>query len=227
MALRLLWVRSKEYWQEGTGQLAIRELVPDWEVPDPRRLPAERKHGYLLAQPRAPTSIRWLLVGAAGHRPTWDPVRGYGYHERREEVNALSARVTNGGAAVPHYSRLNMIVIDVPEDDHDQELAFWQAAIGQELTWSKRHPEFHGALVPRQQQLGLIVQRLGEGQARVHLDFHTDDVEAEVTRLEKLGAKREQRVKDWYVMRDPAGMLFCVVAEKPGSLDDDNAHRWD
>jgi predicted enzyme related to lactoylglutathione lyase len=120
-----------------------------------------------------------------------------------------------------------MIVIDVPGEDHDQELAFWQAALGQELTRIERHPEFHGAFLPRQQQVGLLVQRLGSGQARVHLDFHTDDAEAEVARLERLGAQREQRVHDWYVMRDPAGMLFCVVPEKPGSLDDDNAHRWD
>ena len=29
-----------------------------------------------------------------------------------------------------HYSRLYMVVIDVPEAEHDQELAFWQAATG-------------------------------------------------------------------------------------------------
>jgi Glyoxalase-like domain len=128
---------------------------------------------------------------------------------------------------VPHYSRLRLIVIDVPGDDHDQELAFWQAAIGQQLTRNERHPEYHGALLPNQQQVGLLLQRLGEGQARVHLDLHTDNVEAEVARLEKLGARRERRVLDWYVMRDPAGLLFCVVPVEVGSLDDDNAQRWD
>jgi predicted enzyme related to lactoylglutathione lyase len=128
---------------------------------------------------------------------------------------------------VPHYSSLRVIVIDVPGDDHDQELAFWQAAIGKKLTRIERYPEYHGARLPQQRHLGLLVQRLGEGSARMHLDFHTDDVEAEVTRLEKLGARRERQEQEWHVMRDPAGLLFCVVPAQAGSLDDDNAQRWD
>jgi hypothetical protein len=128
---------------------------------------------------------------------------------------------------VPHYSRLELVAIDVPEDDHGQELAFWQGAIGKELSQGKSHPEFHGGLLPHQQHFGLLIQRLGEGRARVHLDLHTDDLEAEVVRLEKLGARREQLVQDWYVMRDPAGLLFCVVPVKAGSLNDGNAQRWD
>jgi predicted enzyme related to lactoylglutathione lyase len=120
-----------------------------------------------------------------------------------------------------------MVVIDVPEENHDEGLAFWQAAIGQELTQIERHPEYHGALLPHQEQIGLLVQRLGGGPARVHLDFHTDDVDAEVARLETLGATREQQVQDWYVMRDPANLLFCVVPVRPGTLNDDNAQRWD
>jgi hypothetical protein len=28
-------------------------------------------------------------------------------------------------------------------------------------------------------------------------------------------------------MRDPAGLLFCVIPQPSGSLNDDNAHRWD
>ena len=126
---------------------------------------------------------------------------------------------------MPHYSKLHMVVIDFPERDHDQGLAFWQAATGQELTRIERHPEYHGALLPHQ-QIGLLVQRLGQGPARVHLDFHTDDVEAEAARLEKLGATREQREPDWQVMRDPAGLLFCVVKARAGSLHDGNAQRW-
>ena len=120
-----------------------------------------------------------------------------------------------------------MVVIDIPGDDHDQGLAFWQAAIGQELAQIERHPEYHGAVLPHQQQVALLVQRLGDGPARVHLDFHTDDIDAEVARLEKLGATREQQVQDWHVMRDPAGLVFCVVPVEAGTLDENNAQRWD
>ncbi len=125
-----------------------------------------------------------------------------------------------------HYSRLSKIVIDVPPADHDREVAFWSGAVGQELTQGSRFPEYHGADL-RGAEFGLLIQRLGEGQGRLHLDVHTDDLEAEVARLEALGAQRAAMVHSWWVLRDPAGLLFCVVPEPAGSLNDGNARRWD
>ena len=125
-----------------------------------------------------------------------------------------------------HYSRLSVAVVDVPDADHDRELAFWQAASGEALTPLENEPEYHGGYL-RGEQFALLVQRLGDGPARVHLDIRTDDLEAEVTRLEALGAERVRRVKFWWVMRDPAGLPFCVVEQRPGDLTDANAHRWD
>jgi hypothetical protein len=127
---------------------------------------------------------------------------------------------------VSHYSRLSVAVVDVPDADHDKELTFWQAASGETLTRLENEPAYHGGWL-RGQQFALLVQRLGDGAARVHLDIRTDDLEAEVTRLEGLGARRERREKFWWVMRDPAGLPFCVVEEPTGRLTDANAHRWD
>jgi len=49
----------------------------------------------------------------------------------------------------------------------------------------------------------------------MHLDLETDDVEAEVRRLEALGAERwdhqTERGFDFWVMRDPWGNEFCVL----------------
>jgi hypothetical protein len=125
-----------------------------------------------------------------------------------------------------HYSRLSKIVIDVPSAEHDRELAFWCAAIGQPLAQNGRFPEYHGAALDGQ-ETGLLIQRLGQGPARVHLDIRTDDLAAEIARLEGLGAERVQQVHSWWIMRDPAGLLFCVVPEPAGSLNDSNAQRWD
>ena len=61
----------------------------------------------------------------------------------------------------------------------------------------------------------------------MHLDIHTDDLEAEVARLERLGAERVRRVHGWWIMRDPAGLLFCVIPDTSGSLNDGNAQRWE
>jgi hypothetical protein len=54
--------------------------------------------------------------------------------------------------------------------------------------------------------------------SRVHVDIETDDIEAEVARLQKLGAKRVEAVKSWQVMEAPTGQRFCVVRAKK-SLD--------
>jgi hypothetical protein len=125
-----------------------------------------------------------------------------------------------------HYSRLSKIVIDVPPADHDRELAFWSAAAGQPLTRFGAHPEYHGAVLPGL-EVGLLIQRLGDGPGRVHLDIHTGDLAAEVARLEELGAERVQQVHSWWILRDPAGLPFCVIPEPTGSLSDSNAQRWD
>ncbi len=126
-----------------------------------------------------------------------------------------------------HYSRLYTVVIDAPADDHDRELAFWQAATGQPLAQYDRYPEYHGSALRHGQEFRLILQRLGHGPGRVHLDIHTDDLNAEVARLERLGAERVQLMNAWWIMRDPAGLPFCVVPDPAGSLNDSNAQRWD
>ena len=50
---------------------------------------------------------------------------------------------------------------------------------------------------------------------RMHLDLETDNVEAEVERLENLGATRRDHQKergfDFWVMRDPWDNEFCVL----------------
>jgi hypothetical protein len=129
-------------------------------------------------------------------------------------------------ARMAHYSRLSKIVIDVPPAGHGRELAFWSAASGAPLAQFERHPEYHGAGLPGQ-EFWLLVQRLDDGAARVHIDIHTDNLAAEVARLEGLGAQPVQQVHSWQVMRDPAGLLFCVIPEPGGSLNDSNARRWD
>lgn len=124
-----------------------------------------------------------------------------------------------------HYSRLEKIVIDVAPADHDAEVAFWAAATGRTLERFEQFPEYHGALL--NEHMGLLIQRIESGESRVHLDIHTSDLEAEVKRLESLGAQRVAQHHRWQVMRDPAGLVFCVIPDRHGRLDDTNATRWD
>lgn len=72
------------------------------------------------------------------------------------------------------------------------------------------------------------LQRLDDDSPpRVHLDIDTDDVEAEVARLEGLGATRLRRDEGgtFWQMRDPGGLVFCVI---PPHTDDfeSRATKW-
>ena len=65
-----------------------------------------------------------------------------------------------------------------------------------------------------------------EHESRVHLDIETDDIPAEVARLEKLGATVAERLERWVVMQAPTGQRFCVVRiQRPGFPK--NANRWE
>lgn len=126
-----------------------------------------------------------------------------------------------------HHSRICKVVLDVPVDAHAAEVAFWQAATGQEMAPIDGAPEYSGTAL-RSPRMWLFVQRLADGGAsRAHLDIHTDDLEAEVARLERHGATRVRRVYSWWVLRDPAGLVFCVIPTAPGSLDETNSRRWE
>ena len=108
-----------------------------------------------------------------------------------------------------HRSRLTAIAIDVPAAVHEDEAAFWSGALGHPVD-----PSEHGdayMTVGHADGLEVFVQRVGEEAPRYHLDVETDDVDAEVARLEALGATRVEKVRTWWIMRVPAGLLFCVV----------------
>ena len=123
-----------------------------------------------------------------------------------------------------HHSRLYVAVIDVPADDFADQTTFWGAATGHPMR-ELDEPQFHGTRLS--DHSALLVQRLDEGSARVHLDIHTDDLDAEVARLERLGATTARRHEEWVVMTDPAGLEFCVVIDPRGTLTDDNSTVWD
>jgi hypothetical protein len=122
-----------------------------------------------------------------------------------------------------HFSRLSRVVVDVPTDVHDASLAFWGGALGAPFTQGQRHPEYHWAPLPGEGN-AMLVQRLGDGPARLHLDIHTTDLAAEVARLEQLGASIVDDSGQWTIMRDPAGLVFCVVPDP--SLNETNATAW-
>jgi hypothetical protein len=109
-----------------------------------------------------------------------------------------------------HRSRISVVMIDHPEDTYGPAAAFWAAARGGRRTVNDE-PEYE-SLERLPGNVALELQRTGSGTPpRVHLDFETDDVEAEVSRLEALGATVGTRHDGWAVLHDPGGLVFCVV----------------
>ena len=64
-----------------------------------------------------------------------------------------------------------------------------------------------------------------EHESRVHIDIETDNIEAEVLRLEALGAKRVGTVQNWCVMQAPTGQRFCVVRPQRADFKE-HANAW-
>ena len=124
-----------------------------------------------------------------------------------------------------HHSKLTAALVDVPADLFDREVGFWAGALGRAPDQDDVDPDYQdfGQPVPGFQ---FMVQRVGAAP-RVHLDIETDDVDTEIRRLEALGAERVEPVKSWWVMRDPAGLLFCVVRVQTGDAFAQQATTWD
>ena len=125
-----------------------------------------------------------------------------------------------------HHSRLCAVLIDCHTDDVATAAAFWGAALGRPV--DREHPGTRGPYVmletPPEEPLVQIQQV--EHESRVHIDIETDDIPAEVSRLEALGAKVARRLERWVVMEAPTGQRFCVVrVQRPGFPK--NATRWD
>ena len=123
-----------------------------------------------------------------------------------------------------HKSRLCALVLDTDVPDLDAAARFWSAALARELRpVNPEHPTYR-SLGRHPHDPVVLVQQVGHAP-RVHLDIETDDLDAEVARLEKLGAKRVAFVKEWWVMEAPSGHRFCVVKPLRGDLDE-NGNTW-
>ena len=112
-----------------------------------------------------------------------------------------------------HRILLRKIYIDVPAAVNDRTRDFWATALAAQAHRGVNYPEYHYLEHPAA-STAVLVQNIGETTARFHLDIETDDVAAEVTRLIAAGASEVERHDDWVVLRDPAGLLFCVIPEE-------------
>jgi predicted enzyme related to lactoylglutathione lyase len=125
-----------------------------------------------------------------------------------------------------HKSQLAGFIIDCQTDDLEAAAAFWSQALG--LAAQRPDDPTEAAYIHLQtaaDDLHIEVQQVGH-PSRVHLDIETDDIEAEVKRLEALGAQRVADINRWVVMEAPTGQRFCVVRAARANFDE-QANTWE
>ena len=125
-----------------------------------------------------------------------------------------------------HRSRLAGLIIDCQTDDLEAAANFWAKALGAPPN-TDAYPEGGPYVELRMPEDENYVEiQTVDHDSRVHIDIESDDIEAEVERLETLGAKRVADIKSWCVLEAPTGQRFCVV--KVASKDFENrANKWE
>jgi predicted enzyme related to lactoylglutathione lyase len=129
------------------------------------------------------------------------------------------------GVAGMHRSQLNSILIDCKVEDIEAAAQFWAEALGRPV--DPAHPGTSRNYVMLETppgELPVQIQRV-EHESRVHIDIESDDISAEVARLEKLGATVDTRMERWVVMRAPSGQRFCVVRVQRDDFEK-KANSW-
>jgi predicted enzyme related to lactoylglutathione lyase len=111
-----------------------------------------------------------------------------------------------------HHSRLCNLVIDCPVEDLGSAAQFWSRALGKKIASVDQDGDGkYAELATAADEPQILLQKVDHA-ARVHLDIETDDLEAEARRVEALGAKRVEFVRErWWVMQAPTGHRFCIV----------------
>jgi predicted enzyme related to lactoylglutathione lyase len=125
-----------------------------------------------------------------------------------------------------HRSRLCAVLIDCKTSDLDAAARFWAEALGRavDLNHPGSRDRYRMLETPPDEPIVQIQQT--DHESRAHIDIETDDIPAEVARLQKLGATVVTRLERWVVVQAPTGQRFCVVrVQRPGFPK--NATAWD
>jgi predicted enzyme related to lactoylglutathione lyase len=113
-----------------------------------------------------------------------------------------------------HHSRISAFVLDCQVDDLQTATEFWSRALGRGVASADQDGDGkYSELKTDADEPFLLLQKVAH-EPRIHLDIETDDIDAEVARLEALGATRIEFVKRWWVMQAPTGHRFCVVRKQ-------------
>jgi predicted enzyme related to lactoylglutathione lyase len=118
-----------------------------------------------------------------------------------------------------HKSRLGGIIIDCDTDDLQAATDFWAKALGAPAKRAADLSEssYVKLSMPADEPY-VEIQKVAHA-SRVHIDIESDDIDAEVARLEKLGAQRIEAIEDWVVLEAPSKAQTLLKERTPGTTN--------
>jgi hypothetical protein len=105
---------------------------------------------------------------------------------------------------------------DFPVPGFEAGRDFWLGVTGYALSRPRGPEGDFATLLPGQGDAYLRVQRIFEGPARCHLDFHAADWAELAARADGLGARRVFTEEGLAVFSSPGRLPFCVTGEGGG-----------
>ncbi|MEM9570452.1 MAG: VOC family protein [Pseudomonadota bacterium] len=119
-----------------------------------------------------------------------------------------------------HKSRIGEITIDCQTQDLKSAVVFWSAALGYHAVAFEDHYRFDVL----GDDIAINLQSVSH-PSRVHIDLETDNIDREVERLERLGARLVRRARRWTVMTTPTGHGICVCQPSRAEFQQ-RANHW-
>ena len=121
-----------------------------------------------------------------------------------------------------HKSRLGAVIVDCQTDDLEREAQFWVEALGGRIG---RKDERYIEVLGDTAEPHVILQKV-QHPSWIHIDIETDDIAAEVERLEALGATVVEKMERWTVMEAPSKHRFCIIGARRDGFAE-KANSWD
>lgn len=107
-----------------------------------------------------------------------------------------------------HKSRMSAVVIDCHTDHIEQAASFWSQLLGAP---SHIDDDGHRATVLSEEKGVQLVLEASKDEARIHVDIETDDMAAEIQRIEQLGGRKIGVSNHTIIMEAPTGHRFRLT----------------
>src|SRR5262249_51531225 len=134
-----------------------------------------------------PPERRHVPYSVAPNEPPVAP-RGIRATECRLSQLIVRFSTSKSGGTPMHHSRFSSVIIDCRTSDLTSAAKFWSEAFGRPTVKANPANPTYVSLKMHADEVICQVQSVPH-ESRVHLDIETDDIDAEVARLVKLGAR--------------------------------------